>query len=156
MIGYTHDLDPATYHIVLTTDDVDAIDWSQYDKVKVFYQTTLNSEDFEHVVRRIEQRSKLVERADTICYATKQNQDAARVLADDPEIDVIVVIGGKKSANTKHLWEICREAKPSYLVQGAEDVDPEWFSQAEVVGVTAGASTPDYVIEEVERRIALL
>jgi 4-hydroxy-3-methylbut-2-enyl diphosphate reductase len=156
VIGYTLDLDPATYHIVLTIDDVEAVDWSQYDKVKVFYQTTLNSEDFEHVVQRIEARAKRVERADTICYATKQNQDAARVLADDPEIDVIVVIGGKKSANTKHLWEICREAKPSYLVQGADDVDPEWFAKAEVVGVTAGASTPDYVIEEVERRIALL
>ncbi|HEX3110735.1 MAG TPA: 4-hydroxy-3-methylbut-2-enyl diphosphate reductase [Thermoanaerobaculia bacterium] len=156
VIGYTRDLDPATYHIVLTIDDVEAVDWQQYEKVKVFYQTTLNSEDFEHVVQRIEQRSKRVERADTICYATKQNQDAARVLADDPEIDVIIVIGGKKSANTKHLWEICREAKPSYLVQGADDVDPEWFAKAEVVGVTAGASTPDYVIEEVERRIALL
>ena len=156
VIGYTHDLDPATYHIVLTPDDVDAVDWSRYDKVKVFYQTTLNTEDFEHVVQRIEGRSKHVERADTICYATKQNQDAARVLAGDPEIDVILVIGGKKSANTKHLWEICREAKPSYLVQGADDVDPEWFAEAEVVGVTAGASTPDYVIEEVERRIALL
>ena len=156
VVGYTHDLDPATYHIVLTIADVDAIDWSQYDKVKVFYQTTLNSEDFENVVKRIEGLSKQVERADTICYATKQNQDAARVLADDPEIDVILVIGGKKSANTKHLWEICREAKPSYLVQGADDVNPEWFADAEVVGVTAGASTPDYVIEEVERRIALL
>ncbi|HEY2091769.1 MAG TPA: 4-hydroxy-3-methylbut-2-enyl diphosphate reductase [Thermoanaerobaculia bacterium] len=156
VIGYTNDLDPATYHIVLTTDDVDAIDWSQYDNVKVFYQTTLNSEDFEHVVNRIEQRAKHVERADTICYATKQNQDAARVLADDPEVDAIVVIGGKKSANTKHLWEICREAKPSYLVQGAEDIDPQWFAEVDVVGVTAGASTPDYVIEEVERRIALL
>ncbi|HEY2829046.1 MAG TPA: 4-hydroxy-3-methylbut-2-enyl diphosphate reductase [Thermoanaerobaculia bacterium] len=156
VIGYTNDLDPATYHIVLTTDDVDAIDWSQYENVKVFYQTTLNSEDFEHVVKRIEERSKHVERADTICYATKQNQDAARVLADDPEVDAIVVIGGKKSANTKHLWEICRETKPSYLVQGAEDIDPQWFADVDVVGVTAGASTPDYVIEEVERRIALL
>src|SRR5881394_402750 len=156
VIGYTNDLDPAQYHIVLTDDDVDAIDWAKHDKVKVFYQTTLNSEDFEHVVQRIEHRAKQVERADTICYATKQNQDAARVLADDPEVDIIVVIGGKKSANTKHLWEICREAKPSYLVQGADDVDPEWFTEADVVGVTAGASTPDYVIEEVERRVSLL
>ena len=122
----------------------------------VFYQTTLNAEEFDDVVRAIEQRARRVERADTICYATKQNQDAARVLADDPEVDIIVVIGGKKSANTKHLWEICREAKPSYLVQGADDVDPDWFTKADVVGVTAGASTPDYVIEEVESRIATL
>jgi 4-hydroxy-3-methylbut-2-enyl diphosphate reductase len=106
------------------------------------------------VVKAIERRAASVERGDTICYATKENQDAARVLAHDPEVDAIVVIGGKMSANTKHLWEICRESKPSYLIQGAEDLEATWFDGAEVVGVTAGSSTPDYVIEEVEQRIA--
>ncbi|MCU1244755.1 MAG: ispH, partial [Acidobacteria bacterium] len=109
VIGYTHDLDPATFHIVSTTDEAEAVDWSHFAKIKIFYQTTLNAEEFEHVVQRIEQKAAAVERGDTICYATKENQDAARVLAEDPEIDLIVVIGGKKSANTKHLWEICRE-----------------------------------------------
>ncbi len=156
VIGYTHDLDPATYHIVLTVEQAEAIDWSRYPKVKVFYQTTLNAEEFEEVVRTIERRTSSVDRADTICYATKQNQDAARVLANDPEVDLIVVIGGKQSANTKHLWEICREMKRAYLVQGASDLDPAWFDAARVVGVTAGASTPDYVIDEVEARIAAL
>ena len=131
-----------------------AVDWTKYPKLKIFYQTTLNAEEFEDVVKAIEQRAATVDRADTICYATKENQDAARVLAHDPEIDVIVIIGGKKSANTKHLWEICREKKRSYLVQGAEDLDPAWFDGAAVVGVTAGSSTPDYVIDEVEQRIA--
>jgi (E)-4-hydroxy-3-methyl-but-2-enyl pyrophosphate reductase len=156
VIGYTHDLDPAVYDILLRPEDADKIDWTRFEKVKVFYQTTLNAEDFEDVVKRIEQRAKNVERADTICYATKENQDAARVLALDPEIDLIVVIGGKKSANTKHLWEICRESKPAYLVNGADDVDPTWFQAASVVGVTAGSSTPDYVIDEVEARISAL
>jgi 4-hydroxy-3-methylbut-2-enyl diphosphate reductase len=156
VIGYTNDLDPSTYHIVSTIEGANAIDWSQYDKVKVFYQTTLNAEDFEDVVKAIESRAGHVERADTICYATKENQDAARELAADPEIDVIIVIGGKKSANTKHLWEICREHKPSYLVQGSDDLDPAWFRGARVVGVTAGSSTPDYVIEEVEQRLATM
>ncbi len=154
VVGYTHDLDPSTYHIVSTVAGAEAVDWSQYSRLKVFYQTTLNADDFEDVVRVIERRTKQVERADTICYATKENQDAARVLANDPEIDVIVVIGGKKSANTKHLWEICREMKQAYLVQGASDLDPIWFENSNVVGVTAGASTPDYVIDEVEQRIA--
>jgi 4-hydroxy-3-methylbut-2-enyl diphosphate reductase len=63
---------------------------------------------------------------------------------------VIIVIGGKKSANTKHLWEICREAKPAFLIQGADDIDPTWLAGARVVGLTAGSSTPDYVIDEVE------
>ncbi len=153
VIGYTHDLEPGSYHIVSTPEAADAIDWKAYDKIKIFYQTTLNAEDFEGVVLAIEQRAKSVERADTICYATKENQDAARELARDPEIDVIIVIGGKKSANTKHLWEICRESKPSYLVQGSHDLDPAWFDGAKVVGLTAGSSTPDYVIDEVEQRL---
>jgi (E)-4-hydroxy-3-methyl-but-2-enyl pyrophosphate reductase len=153
VIGYTHDLDPATFHIVSTIEGAESIDWSQYDKLKIFYQTTLNAEEFEDVVRAIDSRSQRLERADTICYATKENQDAARVLALDPDVDVIIIIGGKKSANTKHLWEICRESKPSYLIQGADDLQPTWFKGVEVVGVTAGSSTPDYVIDEVEQRI---
>jgi 4-hydroxy-3-methylbut-2-enyl diphosphate reductase len=156
VIGYTHDLDPASYHIVTKVDQADAIDWSQYGKLKVFYQTTLNAEEFEDVVKAIERRAALVERGDTICYATKENQDAARVLARDPEVDAIVVIGGKKSANTKHLWEICRETKPSFLVQGADDLDAAWFSNVTTVGVTAGSSTPDYVIVEVEERLSAM
>jgi len=156
VIGYTNDLDASTYHIISTREGAESVDWSQYARIKVFYQTTLNAEEFEDVVQSIERRAARVERADTICYATKQNQDAARVLAGDPDIDLILVIGGTKSANTRHLWEICRESKPSYLVQGAEDLDAEWFREANVVGVTAGASTPDYVIDEVEARIAEL
>lgn len=154
VIGYTCDLDPATYHIVLTIADVDAIDWSHYPKIKVFYQTTLNADDFELVVRHLAEKTSQLERADTICYATKENQEAARALAGDPAVDAIVVIGGKMSANTKHLWEICREAKQSYLVQGADDLDPAWFADVRVVGLTAGSSTPDYVIDEVESRLA--
>jgi (E)-4-hydroxy-3-methyl-but-2-enyl pyrophosphate reductase len=153
VIGYTHDLDPSRYHIVLTVEQAEAIDWSPYARIKIFYQTTLNAADFEPVVQTIERLASRVERGDTICYATKENQDAARVLAQDPEVDLIVVIGGKKSANTKHLWEICKETKPSYLVQGADDLDPSWFSGANVIGLTAGSSTPDYVIDEVEQAI---
>lgn len=156
VIGYTRDLDPSVYHILLKVSDVEKVDWKQYAKVKVFYQTTLNADEFEDVVQRIEELSKGVERADTICYATKENQDAARVLAHDPDVDLIIVIGGKKSANTKHLWEICRESKPAYLVQGADDLDPSWFGAVNVVGVTAGSSTPDYVIDEVEARLSAL
>lgn len=153
VIGYTADLDDDIYHIVSTTEEVDGIDWSRYPKVKVFYQTTLNAEEYEPVVRRIEERTSTALRADTICYATKENQDAARELAADPEIDVILVIGGRESANTRHLWEICREFKPSYLIHDVKDIDTHWFRDVRVVGVTAGSSTPDYMIEEVEQKI---
>lgn len=150
VIGYTNDLDPASYHIVSKMDEAESIDWTPYAKIKVFYQTTLNAEEFEDVVRTIERRAAGVQRGDTICYATKQNQDAARDLANDPEVDAIIVIGGTKSANTRHLWDICKETKPAYLVQGPGDIDPAWLAGASVVGLTAGASTPDYVIDEVE------
>jgi 4-hydroxy-3-methylbut-2-enyl diphosphate reductase len=156
VIGYTNDLGEGTFHIITTARDAERVDWTRYPKLKVFYQTTLNAEEFEDVVKIVERQAPWLERADTICYATKENQDAARLLASDPEIDLIVVIGGKKSANTKHLWEICRETKPSYLVQGADDLDVEWFRNAATVGVTAGSSTPDYVVDEVEQRIAAL
>jgi (E)-4-hydroxy-3-methyl-but-2-enyl pyrophosphate reductase len=156
VIGYTNDLDPSRYHIVSKIEEAETIDWSSFDGIMVFYQTTLNADDFEDVVQVIERRAARVERGDTICYATKENQDAARGLARDPEVDVIIVIGGKKSANTKHLWEICREVKPAYLIQGAEDIDGEWLTGARVVGLTAGSSTPDYVIDEVEQRLSSL
>jgi 4-hydroxy-3-methylbut-2-enyl diphosphate reductase len=156
VIGYTNDLDPSTYHVVSTIEEAERVDWSGYERLKIFYQTTLNAEEYEPVVKTIEKSAATVERGDTICYATKENQDAARVLADDPEIELILVIGGTKSANTKHLWEICRESRRSYLIQGADDLQREWFEGVRTVGLTAGASTPDYVVDEVEQRVTEL
>jgi (E)-4-hydroxy-3-methyl-but-2-enyl pyrophosphate reductase len=156
VIGYTKDLPPDRYHVLTTREEAERVDWSRYPSVKLLYQTTLNAEEFEDVAQTIERRSRLASRADTICYATKENQDAARDLAADPEIDLIVVIGGTKSANTRHLWEICQRAKPSYLIQGAADLEAAWFAGARGVGLTAGASTPDYVIDEVEAAIRAL
>ena len=153
VIGYTRDRDPNTFHVLKTMEEAKEVDWSRYLKIKVLYQTTLNSEEYEDVVQFIESRSPDASRADTICYATKENQDAARVLCDDPEVGLVLVIGGKQSANTRHLWEICRELKPSHLIQGPQDLDDEWFDGVGTVGITAGASTPDYVIDEVEAAI---
>jgi 4-hydroxy-3-methylbut-2-en-1-yl diphosphate reductase len=153
VIGYTHDLDPAIYHVVHTVEEARAVDWSRYAKVKILYQTTLNAEEYEDVVRAIEAANPDTSRADTICYATKENQDAARELAADPEVQLVLVIGGKHSANTRHLHDICGRHKPSHLVQGADDIDPAWLAGVACVGLTAGASTPDYVIDEVETRL---
>jgi 4-hydroxy-3-methylbut-2-enyl diphosphate reductase len=151
IIGYTHDLDPAAYHVVSTVEEAEAVDWSRYPGVRILYQTTLNAEEYEAVARAIERRSGAgASRTDTICYATKENQDAALILARDPEVQAVLVIGGRHSANTRHLWEICQRFKPSHLVHGPEDLRAEWLEGVEVLGVTAGASTPDYLIDEVE------
>jgi (E)-4-hydroxy-3-methyl-but-2-enyl pyrophosphate reductase len=160
VIGYTRDLDASRYHVLTSVAEAETIDWGRYPSIKVLYQTTLNAEDFEPVVRFIEERSPAARRADTICYATKENQDAARALAADPEVGLILVVGGKRSANTRHLWEICAEIKPSHWIQGAADLDPAWFAEVAtsggVVGLTAGASTPDYVVAEVETAVATI
>ena len=157
VVGYTRDLDPDVYDVVLTPADAARIDFERHPKVTIFYQTTLNSEEYEEVARAIEARAANAERADTICYATKENQDAARALAADPEVDCVVVVGGRHSANTRHLWEICREIEPrSHLVHDAGDLRRHWFEDCRTVGVTAGASTPDAMIDEVEAAIRTL
>ena len=156
VVGYTHDLEPETFHIVSTTADVRGVDWSVYRKIKVIYQTTLNADDFEELVRFIEAQNPHTVRADTICYATKENQVAARALAADPEVDLVLVIGGKDSANTRHLWEIAAQSKTAHLIQGVEDILPEWLEGTTCVGLTAGASTPDSAIDEVQELLERL
>ena len=153
VIGYTHDLPAGAYHVVHSVEQARAIDWSAYGAVRIFYQTTLNAEQYEDVVRVIETAAAVTRRADTICYATKENQDAARQLAADAEVDLILVVGGRHSANTRHLYEICAAVKPAHLIQGAADIDPAWLAGVSGGGLTAGASTPDYIIVEVEDRL---
>ena len=150
VVGYTQDLDLEVFHIVSTMDDVRGVDWSVYPKIKLIYQTTLNADDFEDVVRVVEEQNPEAVRADTICYATKENQDAARELAANPDVDLVLVIGGKDSANTHHLWKIAALSKTAHLIQGVEDILPEWLEGVTCVGLTAGASTPDSAIDEVE------
>lgn len=153
VVGYTHDLDPASYHVVSSVEEARAVDWSAYPRITVFYQTTLNADDYEEVVRLIEAANPNTRRADTICYATKENQEAARDLASDPEVDLVLVVGGKNSANTRHLWEITSRLKPSHFIQGPDDIRPEWLRGVRCVGLTAGASTPDVLLDEVEARL---
>ena len=150
VVGYTQDLDPEVFHIVSNMNDVRDVDWSVYPKIKVIYQTTLNADDFQELVQFIVGQNPHTARADTICYATKENQDAVREMAADPEVDLVLVIGGKDSANTRHLWEIASRSKPAYLIQGVEDILLEWLEHVTCVGLTAGASTPDSAIDEVE------
>jgi 4-hydroxy-3-methylbut-2-enyl diphosphate reductase len=88
----------------------------------------------------------------TLCNATTGQQAAARELAH--QVDLVIVVGGKTSANTRHLSEVCREeGVETYQVESVADVDDAWFTGHRVVGVTAGASTPDFSIEEVVARI---
>jgi 4-hydroxy-3-methylbut-2-enyl diphosphate reductase len=156
VIGYSHDLDPRSYHVVSTREQAAGVDWSAYPAIKIFFQTTLNAADFEEVVQLIESCNPSTVRADTICYATRENQEAAHQLAADDEVDLVLVIGGTRSANTRHLWEITSRLKPSYLIQTISDIRPEWLAGVACVGITAGASTPDSTVDEVEEYLTSL
>jgi 4-hydroxy-3-methylbut-2-enyl diphosphate reductase len=153
VVGYTKDLDPARYRVFYRLEEVRAFDWSRVPLVKVIFQTTINADTFAEHVAEIRRRVPDTRIADTICYATKENQDALRILCDDPTIDAIVVIGGRNSKNTKELAHIAAEKKPTLLVGTAAELDAAKLGGARKVGVSAGASTPDYDVEAVVAKL---
>ncbi len=117
-------------------------------KVAVIAQTTCIGADFERVVGTLAGRHKEVRAVNTICNDTEERQADARALAR--EVDAVVVVGGKNSANTRHLAEICREIQArTWHVETEDELRPEWFGGCRAVGLSAGASTPDWVVEGV-------
>jgi 4-hydroxy-3-methylbut-2-enyl diphosphate reductase len=117
-------------------------------KVAVIAQTTCIGSDFARAVGELVLRHQEVRVVNTICNDTEERQADARALAR--EVDAIVVVGGKNSANTRHLAEICREIQPrTWHVETEAELRPEWFDGCGTVGLSAGASTPDWVVEGV-------
>ncbi|HYH02152.1 MAG TPA: bifunctional 4-hydroxy-3-methylbut-2-enyl diphosphate reductase/30S ribosomal protein S1 [Bacillota bacterium] len=124
-------------------------------KVGIVSQTTQDIQSFNRVVGEIIPLTKECRIFNTICLATSQRQQEASRLSR--EVDVMVVVGGKNSANTRHLAEICSEnGTMTYQVESAADLQAEWFVHVGRVGVTAGASTPDAQIVSVIEKINLL
>jgi len=123
-----------------------------YDKIAVVAQTTRKVDEFMQVCNFLMRKHKEVRVFNTICNATFDNQDAVRKLSK--ESDVMVVIGGKNSSNTKQLHAISKEnCSDSYLVEGPDDLDGSWFTGKGECGISAGASTPDWIIKQVTTRI---
>jgi len=121
-------------------------------RVGIVSQTTQTADRFGEIVGIIARTAAEVRAFNTICYATRDRQDAAIEIA--PRVDAMVVVGGRNSANTTRLREICESAGvPTFHIETANELDPLWFSGMQTVGLTAGASTPDWVIQEVRRRL---
>lgn len=134
-------------HVILEPNELDSIDF-KYDKIATVAQTTRKKEKYLEIVNALILRNKEVRVFNTICDATFENQDAVRELSK--EVDIMIVIGGKNSSNTKQLLHISQEnCKDSYLIEGSEEINPKWFKDKKLCGVTAGASTPDWIIENV-------
>ncbi len=148
--GITEDL-PA-YDVVLTEEDVEAL--PERAKFGVAAQTTQPIDRVRYLVELIRRRfpNAEVRLADTVCQPTKQRQAAAIALAQ--ACDVVVVIGGARSNNTRELVATCGAfCARVHHVQTAGDLDPNWFNILDTVGVTAGTSTPDWAIDAVEARL---
>lgn len=122
------------------------------ERLAVLAQTTEKEENFRGLVNYLESLGKELKVMNTICGAAKERQQAVVDLAK--KVDLILIIGGKNSSNTRKLWEICQENNiPSYLVEGSEDLNREWFKGINSVGISAGASTPMWIVEEVNKRM---
>lgn len=122
------------------------------DKVGVIAQTTQSIKKFKRVVTKLMNKTEELKIYNTICTTTHERQAAAGELA--AEVDLMIVIGGYNSANTNRLAEICDEAgAKTYHVETAEELSRDWFYNIEKVGVTAGASTPNWIIKEVVSRM---
>jgi 4-hydroxy-3-methylbut-2-en-1-yl diphosphate reductase len=120
------------------------------DKLAVVTQTTLSVDDAAEIVAEVKRVFPHVRepKQQDICYATQNRQDAVKVLA--PAVDVVIVVGSLTSSNSNRLRELAqRLGTPAYMVDGAEDLQPQWFEGKARVGLTAGASAPDILVQQV-------
>ena len=148
--GLTGDLD--CFDVVLGDDDVLALE--EHPRIGVAAQTTQPLEKVRHVVALIRRRfpHSDVRFVDTVCKPTKQRQSAAIEMAR--QADVVIVVGGRSSNNTRELVKTCaRHCARVHHVETDDDIQSEWVEGANVVGLTAGTSTPDEVIDRVEARL---
>jgi 4-hydroxy-3-methylbut-2-enyl diphosphate reductase len=148
---------PERMHLVETVADVESLRLHDPDRVAVVTQTTLSVDDTRDILEAIRARfpSVLTPRKDDICYATQNRQTAVKQLAR--QTDVVLVIGSPTSSNANRLVEVARnQGTTARLIESSADVDPQWLAGARSVGLTAGASTPESLVEETIRRLQQL
>ncbi len=137
-------------HLVVTPEDVEKLQIQEPAKVGFVTQTTLSMDDTAEVIAALRHRFPAIQgpRKDDICYATQNRQDAVKVLAR--ECSLVLVVGSPNSSNSNRLKEIAiKFGTTAYLIDGAADIQKEWLHDAENIGVTAGASAPDVLVDEV-------
>jgi 4-hydroxy-3-methylbut-2-enyl diphosphate reductase len=140
---------PENTILVETEADVDRLDIGDPQKICYLTQTTLSLDETTGVIARLKQRYPQIQGppAQDICYATENRQQAVKAIA--PQCDVLLVVGSQNSSNSRRLVEVCRNVGvPSYLVDDASEVDPEWMIGVKTVAVTAGASAPENLVQD--------
>jgi 4-hydroxy-3-methylbut-2-enyl diphosphate reductase len=136
--------------VVKTVEEAQAL--PLIDRIGTIAQTTINPEKYRAIISALRERAREVKVCETICDATEENQAAIRQLASD--VDLVYVIGGRHSANSTKLVETARaHCSRALLIETPEEIDPQDLRGAERVGVSAGASTPDWMIQRVVQRL---
>jgi 4-hydroxy-3-methylbut-2-enyl diphosphate reductase len=148
---------PAVMHLVETVEDVAVLEVRDPERLGCVTQTTLSVDDTREIMEALAQRfpAIVLPRHDDICYATQNRQDAAKQLA--VEAQLVLVVGAPASSNSNRLVEVAaRAGAASHLIGDREAIDPAWLDGVDCVGVTAGASTPEFLVEQVVDRLLSL
>ena len=141
--------------VIQNSDDAENFSPDKNEKICIVSQTTFNYNKFKDLVEIISEKSYYVSVLNTICNATKERQTEAESIAET--VDAMIVIGDKHSSNTQKLFEICRKAcNNTYYIQTLGDLDLNQLGSVETVGITAGASTPNNIIEEVQNNVRII
>jgi len=144
-------------HLVEDVADVARVQPGQTDRLAVVTQTTLSVDDAAEITRAVVQRFPAIRqpKQQDICYATQNRQDAVKFLS--PQVDVVIVVGSPTSSNSNRLAELARKlGVPGYMVDAADELRPEWLEGCARVGLTAGASAPELLVQQVIDRIKAL
>ncbi len=144
-------------YLVESVEDVERLKVKNPERLSFVTQTTLSMDDTSVVIEALQKRFPNIQgpRRDDICYATQNRQDAVKALAE--ECDLILVVGSRNSSNSNRLREMAkRQGADAYLIDNANEIDVAWLVDSNVVGVTAGASVPEVLVEEVIRFLKAL
>ncbi len=133
----------------------DVIKLPKCQKIGIIAQTTQSFENFRAVISAIMEKSIELRIYNTICHATAQRQESALEIAK--KVDLMIVVGGRNSANTNRLASLCKSSGvPTYHIETSDEIDKSWLKGIQTVGVTAGASTPEWIIDDVIKKINIL
>ncbi len=138
-------------YVVLSADEFENITFKK-DKIAIVAQTTRNKQNYLKIVNKLILKYKEVLVFNTICDATLQNQDATYELSK--QTDIMLIIGGKNSSNTKQLFDIAlSNCANSYLIEDEKELQDVWFENKKICGITAGASTPNWIINNIIEKL---
>lgn len=145
---------PGPVHVVATPEDANSLSVTTPEKLAYVTQTTLSVDDTKDVIAALQNRFPHIQGPSTndICYATQNRQNAVRELSE--QVDLLLVVGARNSSNSNRLREVCEQyGTPAHLIQDETEIQANWLGNISKVGITAGASTPEILVEKVIARL---